>query len=780
MKRKIIFACLLSIMTCGLGLVNAQVKDVSMTVSPLIQYQWWNKNINLENNMFYGLRAGFGFGPYFELRAVAEKSLDIQGKLRSSSWNLSESLINKLPDHTVDITRLSGEAKFNILSGLPLSPYILAGAGIQYFKYDPFTEGLDERDYKEQQIFASLGVGIKMNLSPRVVFSLEGKQLLFNMDPMNAYFNPNIKNKNSRLANYAALASLDIYLGGANREFTSSLDKRVRDSYTSGFLNGIKFVAEPSIAYVNFNENLPYADQWFMGGTIGMDFSSLVGIRGYYYQATDDPDKLAFKFNKNLKMYGVNMLARLNQPRGIVPYLQFGGGYLDTRGSVYGSDELKESFDKNNLFLQLGGGIEMPISRYFALFGTANAMLMAQKGVSPEKLKRPSQIRTSMMYTAGLRINLGSPVKSGTDLYQSALESERERSRAEINELRAEYEGKLNALNAELAEALERGDEARVEELMEQRRKVTGEAQSSVGKGSMTAGEFEELVNRVIEKIMKEKKTRRTSSLSDADFGLLLEALRQDKPVAASAASQAQVSSNDALLIELRSLAAKMDRNYETLRTNATAPASTTTVVVPSSQAVAPVQPSVVVVDKDGTSTQAAPQVVLPAQNPSVIVVDSVVTVDKDGALTDKPVTATPDGSDNGNLLFLRYRSVAPMFGINFGEQLTANIGIRGYLQVNDSQFDFVPEAFIALGRRFGYGFSGNVIYNVSSESDSPISPYFGLGLGLFKQHTSLKAGTNIILGTNLKMGNNSLFVDYTIRNFFRNNQFSIGYRFIF
>ena len=116
MKRNFILTCFFLTMFLASGLVNAQVKDVSVTVSPLIEYQWWNKNINLKDNMFYGVRAGFGFGPHFELRAVAEKSFDIQSKLKSSRWNISDDLISKLPDHTVDITRLSGEAKLNILS----------------------------------------------------------------------------------------------------------------------------------------------------------------------------------------------------------------------------------------------------------------------------------------------------------------------------------------------------------------------------------------------------------------------------------------------------------------------------------------------------------------------------------------------------------------------------------------------------------------------------------------------------------------------------------------
>lgn len=758
MKRNFILTCFFLTVFSTLGLVNAQVKDVSVTVSPLIEYQWWNKNINLKDNMFYGVRAGFGFGPHFELRAVAEKSFDIQSKLKSSKWNLSESLLSKLPDHTVDITRLSGEAKLNILSGVGISPYILAGAGVQYFKYDPFTEGLDARDYKEQQIFASWGAGIKINLSPRIVFSLEGKQMLFNMDPQNAYFNPNMRNKDKRLANYAAMASLDIYLGGSNPSFTSRLDKRVRDSYTSGFVNGLKFVLEPGVAYVNFNEKLPYTDQWFVGGSAGVDFSSLVGLRAYYYQATEDPAKLSFKFNDNLRMYGLNLIARLNQPRGIVPYLQFGGGYLDSKGyNFFNSNEVKENFDKNNLFLQLGGGIEIPVSRYFALFGTGNAMMMSQKGVSPEDIVKPSQIRTSMMYTAGVRINLGAPVKGGSQLYASALESEREKNRDKINAMRAEYEEKLNAVNAELAEALEKGENERVEVLLEARKELS-EEKTAIEAGepvktqeTMTAGEFEELVNRMIEKVLNEKKSRTSSTLSDNDFGLVLEALRQDKPAGIAATS----STNDALLIELKALASKMDRNYETLlraNTQTQTAGGTTTVVVPS-------QPST--------------QIITPTQTP-------VVTVDQAGNIADSRVMAREDGTGSDRRAFLKYNRLAPMFGVNFGEQVTANIGLRGYLQVSNTHFDFVPEFFLALGGKTGYGLSGNVLYNIQLAKDAPLHPYVGLGLGLFKQYKTLRAGSNIIVGTNFNFGNNAFFVDYSIRNLFKNNQFSVGYRFVF
>lgn len=761
MKRKHLLTALL-IGASAFGITNAQVRDVSVTVSPLIEYQWWNKNINLENNMFYGLRAGFGFGPHFELRAIAEKSFDLKGKLKSLNWNVADNLAEKLPNHSLDITRIGGEAKLNIFSGVSFSPYILAGTGIQYFDYNPLTEGTDARAHKEQQIYASLGAGLKMNISPRVVFSLEAKQLLFNMDPTNAYLNPHTQNKNEFLKNYSALASLDIYLGGSNPRLNTSLDRRVRDSYTGGFARGLKFVLEPGVAFMDFNENFPYKDQWFVGGSAGIDFSSLVGIRGYYYQATEEPGKLSTKFNKELRMYGANVIARLNQPRGVVPYLQFGAGYLDARKDE--KDINQTDFNKNNLFAQAGAGIEIPLSRYFAFYGTANAILMSKQDVSPEKIVTPSQVKANMMYTAGLRINLGAPVKSASTLYGSALERERERSNAEINALRAEYEDKLAAINDQLAEALRAGDDAQVETLMEQRKEVLEEQSVTTKKietvsqprssETMTAREFEELVDRVVEKVLTQRKSRRNHAVSDADFALVLSALRQDQRGMAP-------SSNDTLVAELKALIEKMDRNYDTLLRSNVQPQPSTTVIMPtqprqSTPLVAPAQPGII--NPDHTA------------QPNAKEGHRVISKSMEG---DAYQTSTKTA-------FLRYNTLAPIIGVNFGEQLTANIGLRAYLQVSDTNFDFVPELFVALGKKTGYGLSGNVIYNISLPADSPIQPYIGFGLGLFKQYDTMRAGSNIILGTNLKVGDNSIFVDYSTRNLFQNNQIAVGYRFVF
>ena len=74
--------------------------------------------------------------------------------------------------------------------------------------------------------------------------------------------------------------------------------------YSDGF-RGIKFVLEPGIAYVDYPAASGLKPQWFLGGSAGFDFSSIFGIRGFYYSATKTPGTLDFNLNNELRMYGV-------------------------------------------------------------------------------------------------------------------------------------------------------------------------------------------------------------------------------------------------------------------------------------------------------------------------------------------------------------------------------------------------------------------------------------------------------------------------------------------
>ncbi|MDO4770467.1 outer membrane beta-barrel protein [Porphyromonas sp.] len=708
-KRKFLLASALA--TLALTGAQAQVKDVSVTVSPFVEYNWWNSNIALKNTPFWGARVGFGFGRFFELRGTFEKSLDPKSALQDKSWNVfNEETLNKLEGSKIDITRIGGEAKINLFGNALFSPYVTAGTGVQIFDYTPFKSdnlggAISDADVKEKQIYVSLGAGLKLSLSDRMALSLEARNIRFNMDADNTYFNPTETDKDARWGNWAALASLDFYLGGN----TTPRDKQGRAYYslfTDGF-RGPKFVLEPGVAFVDFSGKIDRADQWFVGGAAGFDLSSLVGIRGFYYQATKEPNTLNIDFNKDMKMYGANIITRLNYPRGIVPYLSLGVGYLDVEGD--------KAFKKSNLMAIAGAGIEIPVSRFIALYGTYNAMLMTNRAEVEDvtKVSKPSELINNHMYTAGVRFNLGVPAKA--PIYGRATEATSEYDNDRINEMRSEM-------------VVDRVERERVERVEVERRERANDR--------MTQKEFEEMVERILQKVRKEEDLI-TARLTQDETSVLLSAM-----TAKGKEQKTSIDNTPEIAKILTEISAKLDRNHsEMVKKSGSGATTTTTVVTPGTQTVVPVH------------TTAAPA----ATSAEAVKVD------------------VQDGS---SYLMNRY---AVFGGVNVGGAFNVNLGVRGFMQIGNSAFDFMPELYLGLGSKTGYGLSGNVIYNMDFVKSDKFTPYVGFGLGLFNHGNGVDPGTNIIVGANVKtVGNGALFVDYSARNLFKHNQLAVGYRFKF
>ncbi|SJZ53911.1 outer membrane beta-barrel protein [Porphyromonas cangingivalis] len=717
-KRKFLLAGALAAL--AITGANAQVKDVSITVSPFVEYNWWNDNIALKDSPFWGARVGFGFGPFFELRGTFEKSLNLKNALENKSWNvLNEETLKKLEGTQIDITRVGGEAKLNLFGNALFSPYVTAGTGVQIFDYSPFNSdnvggAVSDARVKEKQIYVSLGAGLKLSISDRMALSLEARNVRFNMDEDNTYFNKKVSDKDARWGNWAALASLDFYLGGN----TTPKDKQGRAYYnlfTDGF-RGPKFVLEPGIAFVDFSNKMSsYSDQWFVGGSAGIDLSSLIGIRGFYYQATKEPNKLSFDLNKDMKMYGANIITRLNYPRGIVPYLSLGMGYFDVKG--------EKAFKKENIMALAGAGIEIPVSRYIALYGTYNAMLMTTREVEDvTKAKKPSDLINNHMYTAGVRINLGVPAKA--PVYNKPVSADAEYDNERINDMRSDSDVRKDS-DVRRDVKMTREDDTR-----------SNYNHGVYTQERMTKKEFEDMVNRILKKVREEEELL-TAKLSQDETNVLLAAMAY-KGQKAEGKKAGEKGTDSEVVKALQEISSKLDRNHSELLRNAGTTPSTTTIV-----------------------TTPGAQTVVPAQQPVVKGGDQITIEVKDETVAPR-------------------MTYSAFTGVNFGGTFNVNIGGRGYMKLGNSSFDFVPEAYIGLGNKTGFGLSGNLVFNMDFMNSDKFVPYVGVGLGLFN-HGSLDPGTNIIVGANLKtIGNGALFVDYSARNLFKNNQVAVGYRFKF
>lgn len=727
----------------------SQIRDISFTVSPLVEHTWWDNNLTLDNSTFWGGRVGFGFGPLFEIRGFYQKSFDVEATLRDINWKVTDNWADNMTNSYVDISRYGGELKLNLIKNTFFSPYITAGGGVQTLKYD-IPSAADPAimdNLKEEQLFGSVGLGTKFNITDRMVLSLEAKNTFFNVNEQSYYLDPSFSpgDKNKRLYNWSALASLDIYLGGINNENASAVERAYANMFTDGF-RGMKFVLEPGGTYINFNDNTPFADQYFLGGSAGFDFSSLVGIRGFYYQATEEPNKISLDLNNNLAMYGGNIIARLNYPRGVNPYLSLGGGYLKV-GDEY--------IDKNGLvntaestpFAFGGVGLEIPLSKYIALYGTINAILTSKKSLALEELQTPSQIKTSTMYQAGVRLNLGA-ASNAQSVYQNTLSQavfdERELTNQRINELRSEYEqstnqqieemrkeyeARITRLNTELDEANELKDARRANDILIEKKRaerILDEMDyTSTSEGRlirMSSNDFEKLVERVLREVKQENYIYQPTPIE----GNLLQ----------------PQSTNDAILADqLSELNNKLDRNYNRMNQ------------LDARQSSSGNNP--IIITERGSVQQ---PIIAGRSNNGVIEVA---------------------GDRSTGTRFFKLNRVGLFGGLGFGDMTSFNVGVRGYLQISSTPLDFVPEFYAALGNKNGIGLSGNVIYNFNHNFGKVLNPYAGLGLGVFpgkKAHL----GSNIILGTSINVLGGNLFVDYSARSLFKQNQLAVGYKFVF
>lgn len=693
---------------------NAQVRDVSVMVSPYASYNWWNSNIALKNSPFVGARVGFGFGPFFEIRANYEQSINLKNALQDKDWNpLNEEALQKLEGMDMTISRVGGEAKVNLLGNSAVTPYLTAGAGVQVLDYNPFKVEnkdaiIEEAKVKDKQLYYTLGAGVKLRITDRMAFSMEARNLGFNMNANNSFINHYGDMKDldkKKYGNWSALASFDFYLGGNAAPGTHQLGGRYASLFSDGF-RGMKFVLEPGVQYVDFRNKTGLSDQWFLGGSAGVDFSSLVGLRAFYYQATKEPNKLSFDFNKDLKMYGANFIARLNYPRGIVPYLRFGAGYLDRNNLIESGnkEEAKKNFKSHDLFGMLGAGIEIPISRWFALFGNADALLMTANNQKVESVSTPEDIAVNIGYTAGLRINLGDPVLQSELMDDTETVAYNERT----NELRSDR-SRVN-----------RADVERLQNKM------------------MTKKEFEEMVDRIMARIHEEE-SKRASLYTADETDVILRALATQSAGTSTSTTTTTVTSDDRAIKDLQARVGSLERDARNDNNGSVAPS--TTIIAP------------------GTGYN-APQ---PAPRGSY-----------DVAPSERPVAIHPNGG------WLKLNRLAAVTGVSLGESTSWALGMRGFMQISDSSFDFVPE--IMFGFRQGgtsFDLAGNFVYNIDIKSR--FTPYVGLGVGIFQHGLGTNFGTNIIAGTNINLGTNGeMFVDYTARSLFKNNQIAVGYRFIF
>ena len=790
-KMKKLSLVLCAALLAGMGSkALAQVQDVSFTVAPVAGYTHWDGKLKFDDSPFWGVRAGFGFGPLFEVRGVYERSFDLKSQLKSSSLlsGVSEWTDN-LKGSNIDITRYGGELKFNLWSKSFFAPYLTAGGGVMDMHYtDSPTTGTTV-NYKEQQIYGAGGIGLKFNFGRRVALSFEGKDIIFNVSKNNRYLS-SPTDAGEQLHNWTGQASLDIYFGGRSQRAEDAVSRAYHNMYTSGF-RGVKLVLDPGVAYADFSKSSGLEPQWFVGGSAGIDFTSIFGVRGFYYAATQKPNTLSADLNNELRLYGGNFVARLNMPIGLTPYLTLGAGYREVTNDF--KPTMVGATPKSGLFLLGGGGLEIPLFKYLSLYGNVSALLSEQENPSITSVTDPADVKINAFYQAGLRINIGRSSRDGRALYQSYGDTQaqeevarlQESNLEELNALRADYEARIKKLNAELATAVSRRDTVTVTRVLREKSQVSDRITSVDSQTTqlatqktqpahtvtLTKAQFDALVDQVVSDLKHTKGTRPTvaevteSKLSDLDKILLLNALYRN-PQAAQLLAQPQVQQvQSAPLQESKvdpniSLVKRLDQVIDRLE------AINSAQIQQAADAKKQTKDS-----DDKTLSELRQQQTAQVQPQQVVVAEQ----------NEKGEFVAQEVSIKRARPTLRLDRIALFSGVNVGAGIGLNVGGRAYMKIRESKFDFVPDFYVNFGAVRGFGLNANVHYNLPTLFSGSVTPYLGVGVGLNRLSGATRFLPNYVVGASLaKVLGGRLFVDYTARGSFYNSQLAVGYRYHF
>ena len=774
---------------------EAQVKDISVTFSPIGEYSFWDNKAGLKDGFLYGGKVGFGFGEFIELRGTYLQSYDL--KTSFENYGLANYDNKLFSPQDVKLTRWGGEFKANI-GTKGLNPFVTLGTGVQ-------TIEISDND-KFDQIYASLGLGIKLNLSERVVFLVEGKNTMYNFNSVahlltsadkTAFGVTDADFTNNRLNNWAIQGALQIYLGGRNPGTLSELDQAYLNQFRGG-LRGLQFSIEPGAAYIVFDNNSLFRDTWLVGGYAGLDFNKYIGLRGFYFQAVESM-KLNTDF-ENLSMYGMEFRARLNASTGIVPFISLGGGYINPQNSYRGKGG---ALVKGNEFATGGLGLNIPLGKRVLITGGAKAMITSAENA--ENIELPGDLQTHIMYNAAIKFTLGRKSKSTDAIYQDNLNRDVEYRMAEndaiLQQMKDDYQKNIAALEIELKNATEEKDMDKAVALIKEKEK----AQKALDEVETLEKIHEKTVvvkDSVIEEKMLEetpskqvsptaKQTTNLIQISPSELeSLIVNILKETRP-----ATVLETAPRSETLPEYKS-----DLQQQTDTLNQRLNHLEKLLIEINSQKGNGEQiaaPKTKMQDEPGITSELSEKILNEinglnkkidrissrvdddSRKTQTIVVSSpaertksdtyITTRDEDGKTVSKQKITT------SNQTFI-YKKTAAMVGLNVGGATTTNLGVRLFYDIKNLPLEFMPEIYIGAGKTPSFGFSGNVIYPFTINSDKVV-PYFGLGLGLAKINRVFRGNYNVIVGTQLPFINKNLSVDYTMRNTFDYNQLAIIYK---
>lgn len=804
--KKTAIIVLLFLLIPSLGL-RAQLKDISFTIAPVGEYSWFDNKSGVNDAFLIGGKLGFGFGEYIELRAVFLRSLDMNTNFDDFGLpNYSQGMLTK---RNLTLTRWGGEFKANLGTG-GFNPYLTLGTGVQ-------TLELDEEGDSFDQIYASAGLGVKFKIGERTTFSLEGKNTMYNFnaganlltDTEQALFGlSGTSFSRERLSNWSVQGAIQFYLGGREPGTLSELDQAYLNKFRGGS-KGEQFVLEPGGHYLDFDNSVSLRDTWMLGAYAGVDFNQFIGLRAFYFQATQN-EEISFDFDP-FRMYGMEFRARLNDGSGVTPFIVLGGGYLDPYSNYIGRNN---SASDGAGFAMGGLGLDIPLGRNVSIIGGVKALLTTGEDI--EDITVTDDLKKHLMYNAGLKFSFGNRSTSPQAVYQKNLNRElssqqaiyeRDLSRElmaqqalndqKIQKMKEENQNKITDLEKELKAAYETRDVDKAVALLEEKKRVEKELEEVIVLEEQNKGLKAKAIKTPDGIIIMAPQQEKLIQMTPVEFELLIERILKNLD-ATSATTPAQQPSqmmpgqqpmpyNQYQQPQLELLNKRIDFLEKlllevNLKKGSDQPYPSTQLEGQSSnQKMADMSDRIMnrldelnrkIDDNAYRINQRDPSgqtvVVSPGSDQSQ---STITKLDEKGNVID--IKKTPRANQA-----LLYKNMSGLVGFNYGGASTLNLGMRVHYHIVNSPLDLMPEIYLGFGEGTSFGLSANVILPFATNSNEMVLPYIGFGLGLGSIDDKLHGNYNVLIGAQLPILNENLYFDYTMRNSFKYNQFAIGYKF--
>lgn len=799
-------------------LAKSQVKDLSYTLSPSVEYILWGDQAGLEDGLAVGGKLGFGFGQHVELSGTYLQALDLQTNFSEFGLpGFEESLFTA---RGVDWQRYGGELRLNLSRGV-LLPFLTLGSGIQRTELNvPQSENT-----LNEQIYLDLGAGVVLSLADRYTLSLAVRNNQYRFHAVRDLMTESDRNTlgvsvddydTEKVVNWGLNASLQFYIGGRGPRKMTAIDNAYRRSFGSG-LRGISVPIEPVAGKINFHENLPYRDSWYAGGQIGINFGSYIGLRGFYWRAMKDEE---FQKFDDLSLYGGEAKFNLNSGQGLTPFLTLGGGFLNVMDTY---EPRPGMIATDQPFAMGGAGLTLPLSPYFKLFGGARAMLLAQEDL--DDLVQPNDVLTSWNYHFGIRLIVGQKAKNPNQIIQQDIDNQQNQQQQDYqaakNKLKEEHQNEISNLKQDIA-ALNTKNDSLLRAQSPERFLSTGEELKKGGQSTDTM--------KLIEPEGQRDSVRlsRSIRLSPQELGELMKVFTEySLEMERIDLEKERIRSSARVMSRYRdnrsSSAGNRKSRQDTLGSQSIGiPRSEFEKLMRGSGGVFPdssmYEPSEMTLlndslgraDTSGNANEVDQMKIdytnmvsgyekeLDEYEARVNTLEEDLKVRKkdyqrertekeslEKTLFEMDPEKRFETSDSTFVGRMYYKGLSGIGGITFGDQTAITLGLRTNFGIRNTNFRLMTEIYAGLGSHSMLGLSVNGVYGFRVANEGALSrfvPYVGIGIGLQQpgEREGLQGTYGGILGAELELWNGKAFVDYTMRNIFDYNQIVLGYKFPF